>query len=363
MNIELHSITIRELFDGYKDSGDDGVVAYGGRLDVRPKYQREFVYKDKQRDAVIDTVMKRFPLNVMYWVKKDDGNYEVLDGQQRTISICQYLQSDFSINALYFHNLQQDLKDAILDYELMVYFCEGGDTEKLEWFKTINIAGEKLSDQELRNAVYSGEWLTEAKKYFSRVGGPAFKSGDRYVKAEVIRQGLLERALQWICLRDECSIEDYMAKHQHDATADDLWTYYRKVIYWVEAIFPQYRKEMKGVAWGDLYHRFGEGKHKPEEIEEEVNKLMKDDDVTNKAGIYTYVFTREEKYLSIRAFSASDKRQKYEEQKGVCPECKQHFRIDEMEADHVRPWSKGGHTELKNCQMLCKECNRKKSNG
>jgi len=362
MEINKTTIKVRDLFEGYKDSQQNGVIAYGGRLDVRPAYQREFVYKDKQRDAVIDTLTKGFPLNTMYWVKKEDGNYEVLDGQQRTISICQYLNSDFSIDALYFHNLQQDLREAILNYELDVYICEGGDTEKLEWFKTINIAGEKLSLQELRNAVYSGSWLSEAKKYFSYIGCPGVKVGDKYVVAEVIRQGLLEKALIWISMRDNCTIEDYMARHQHDLDAADLWKYYREVIEWIEGLFLYYRKEMKQVDWGTLFHKYGNNKYNPTDIKEEVDKLMADEDVSKKAGIYPYIFTREEKYLSIRSFDTSTKRQKYEEQQGNCPICGNHFKIDEMEADHIIPWSKGGHTTLDNCQMLCKKCNREKGN-
>lgn len=362
MQINKTTIKVRDLFEGYKDSGADGVVAYGGRLDVRPKYQREFVYRDKQRDAVIDTVSKGFPLNTMYWVKKDDGSFEVLDGQQRTISICQYLSSDFSIDALYFHNLQQDFKDAILDYELDVYICEGGDSEKLQWFRTINIAGEKLSEQELRNAVYSGSWVTDAKRYFSRVGCVGMKVGDRFVVADVIRQGLLEKALSWISLRDNCSIEDYMGRHQHDIEATDLWDYYRAVIEWVEGIFPHYRNDMKKVPWGELYHEFKDGKYNNADIEAEVDRLMMDEDVTKKAGIYQYIFTHDERYLSIRAFSQSEKRQKYEAQGGNCPVCGLHFKIEEMEADHIVPWSKGGHTSLDNCQMLCKKCNREKGN-
>lgn len=166
MKIELKKIKIRELVEGYKDSNEEGVVGWGGRLNIRPKYQREFVYKDKQRDAVIDTVSKGFPLNVMYWVKCGNDEYEVLDGQQRTISICQYVSGIFSYDMRYYHNLQEDEQKNILDYELMVYFCEGSDSEKLQWFQTINIAGEKLTEQEIRNAVYSGAWTTDAKRYF-----------------------------------------------------------------------------------------------------------------------------------------------------------------------------------------------------
>ena len=166
MKIQLNEITIREVSNGYLNSDEEGVVGYGEKLNIRPKYQREFVYKDKQRDAVIETIKKNFPLNVMYWVKNEDGSFEVLDGQQRTISFCEYIAGTFSLNNLYFHNLTDVEKNQILDYKLMIYFCEGNDKEKLDWFKIINIAGEKLTDQELRNAIYTGTWLIDAKRYF-----------------------------------------------------------------------------------------------------------------------------------------------------------------------------------------------------
>ena len=173
MKIELKEITVKKLTDGFADNAEQGVVAYGGKLDIRPPYQREFIYKDKQRDAVIDSVRKDFPLNVMYWAVREDGNYEVIDGQQRTLSICQYVNGDFSIKGLAFHNLKDDQQKQILGYKLMVYFCSGTDSEKLDWFRTINIAGEEHPDQELRNAVYAGPWTADAKRYFSKTGCPA----------------------------------------------------------------------------------------------------------------------------------------------------------------------------------------------
>ena len=173
MKIEFKEVTIRELADSYDDSGEDGVTGFGGRLDIRPPYQREFIYKEKQRDAVINTITNDFPLNVMYWSVRNDGNFEIIDGQQRTISICQYVESDFSFNNLYFHNLTSDQQDQILDYKLMIYQCTGTDSERLDWFRTINIAGEQLTDQELRNAVYAGSWVSDAKRYFSKTSCPA----------------------------------------------------------------------------------------------------------------------------------------------------------------------------------------------
>lgn len=367
MKIELHKIPVREVVDGFKDNAIEGVVAYGGKLDVRPKYQREFVYKDKQRDAVIETIKKGFPLNVMYWMVKEDGTYEMLDGQQRTISVGQYVNGDFSLNNYFFHNLTKEEQDQILDYELMIYFCEGTDKERLEWFKTINIAGEKLTDQEIRNAVYTGPWLSDAKLKFSKPNCAAYllaNDGGALLKGSPIRQDYLETALSWI---NDGKIEDYMARHQHDENADELWEYFQDVIAWVRKTFSNYRNEMAHVNWGELYNKFKNKKLNPDKLESEIKELMQDEDVTKKSGIYPYVLTRQEKYLSIRAFTEKMKREAYERQKGVCPWCKkekkqkQKWNIEEMEADHITPWREGGKTIAENCQMLCKEHNRTKS--
>lgn len=356
MDIKLKEITVRQLTKGYEDKAEAGVVGYGGKLDIRPPFQREFVYKDKQRDAVINTVTKDFPLNVMYWAVRDDGGYEIIDGQQRTISLCQYVSGEFSINGLAFHNLKKDKQEQILNYRLMIYFCSGTDSEKLEWFRTINIAGERLSDQELRNAVYSGSWVSDAKRYFSKNSRP--KIGDDYLSGVANRQEYLETAIDWI---SGGNIEEYMSKHQHDKDAKALWTYFQAVINWVETTFTNYRKEMKGVPFGFLYNEFKENKLDSKKLEKEIAKLMEDEDVTNKKGIYSYVLTRKEKFLNIRTFNDRQKREAYERQKGVCPVCKKKYKIEEMEADHITPWHKGGKTSANNCQMLCEEDNRRKS--
>lgn len=361
MKIELHNITVRELANGYIDNNEDGVLAYGGRLDVRPPYQREFVYKEKQRDAVIDTLTKGYPLNVMYWAVRDDGTYEIIDGQQRTISICQYVNGDFSFKFRFFHNLQDDEKEQILNYTLQIYICTGTDSEKLKWFETINIAGAELSKQELRNAVYSGSFVTDAKRYFSRNGCPGYNLGLNYVKGDVKRQEFLERAIEWICVPSEMTIEQYMAQHQHDHNANHLWLYYQGVIAWVKSVFPKYRKEMKGLKWGVLYAKFKDASFNTDEIEEEVKRLMADDDVEDKKGIYEYILTRKEKVLNIRKFSDSQKRTAYERQNGICPRCNEHFDFEFMEGDHIVPWCKGGKTTIENLQMLCVSCNREKS--
>lgn len=361
MKIELHRIPVREVIAGYKDSAEEGVVAFGGKLDIRPKYQREFVYKDKQRDAVIETIKNGFPLNVMYWVKTDQGNFEVLDGQQRTISIGQYVSGDFSLNNYHFHNLTAEEQKQILDYELMIYFCEGTDRERLDWFRIINIAGEKLTEQELRNAVYTGPWLSDAKLKFSKTNCVAYllaNDGGQLLSGSPIRQEYLETALLWI---NDGKIEDYMAKHQHDQNADELWEYFQNVIAWARKTFTNYRREMNSVQWGELYNQFKDAKLDADKLETEIKELMQDEDVTKKSGVYPFVLTRQEKYLSIRAFTDKMKRESYERQKGKCPQCKKHFEIQEMEADHIKPWHEGGKTIAKNCQMLCKQDNRTKS--
>jgi hypothetical protein len=356
MKIELKEISVHALTNGYQDNEENGVVGFGGKLDIRPPYQREFVYDEKERNAVINTLQKNFPLNVMYWAVREDGNFEVIDGQQRTISICQYVNGDFSINGLAFHNLPKDKQDQILNYTLMVYFCSGTDSEKLDWFETINIAGKVLTPQELRNAVYSGSWVSDAKRYFSKNSRP--KIGDEYLTGSANRQEYLETAIDWI---SKGSIKEYMSKNQHETNANELWLYFQAVINWIKATFPKYRKEMKGIKWGFLYNDYKDQKFDPKKLEDEITTLMLDEDVENKKGIYIYVLTRKERFLNIRAFSDKQKREAYERQKGICPVCTEEFQIEEMEGDHITPWHLGGKTTADNCQMLCKDDNRRKS--
>ena len=356
MNIDLINIKIRELADQYVDNKEEGVFGYGGKLDIRPPYQREFVYKDKQRDAVIDTVLKNFPLNVMYWSVIDDGNFEIIDGQQRTISICQYVNGDFSYNDMYFHNLQKDEQERILNYELTIYLCSGSDSEKLDWFETINIAGEELTDQELRNAVYHGPWVSDAKRYFSKTGCPAYQIGGDYLSGSAIRQDYLETAIKWI---NKGEVNEYMAKNQQNPTAIELWTYFQSVISWVEAIFIVKRtKLMKGLQWGDYFNEFKELSLDPKTIEKQISALILDKEVTSQKGIYAYLLSGKEKFLNIRKFDDDQKRRAYEKQKGICTKCKEHFELREMDGDHIVLWKDGGKTVDENCQMLCIPCNR-----
>lgn len=358
MKIQLKEITIREVSSWYVNNDEEWVVWLGGKLNIRPKYQREFVYKDKQRDSVIETVTKNFPLNVMYFVKNNDETFEVLDWQQRTISICEYVAWKYSINYRYFHNLEKEEQEQILDYKLMVYFCEWTDKEKLDWFKTINIAWEKLTEQELRNAIYTGSLLTDAKKYFSKTNCPAYNIASDYINGSPIRQDYLETTISWI---SDNNIEKYMSENQHNVNASELWQYFQSVINWVKIIFPNYRKEMKWIDFWILYNQYKNTFFDSNKLEQEITKLMQDEDVTKKSWIYEYLLTWKEKFLSIRAFTEKQKREVYEKQAGICTHCKKHFNLSEMEADHITPWHSWWKTTSDNCQMLCKNCNRVKS--
>lgn len=373
MKIELKKVTVRDVAENYRDNAEEGVIGFDGKLNIRPKYQREFVYDTKQRDSVLETIRKGFPLNVMYWAVNEDGSFEVLDGQQRTISFCKYVAGDFSINVdghpMAMHNLNQPQKDQILNYELMVYVCEGNDQDKLDWFRTINIAGAELTPQELRNAVYTGPWLTHAKSIFSKTGGAAYGLSSKYVTGAPIRQELLERAIKW---KSAGNIEQYMSAHQLDQNANELWMHFQNVIWWVQNTFTIYRKEMKAVEWGPLYDRYKDQQFNTEDIERRIGELMQDPDVTKHSGIYPYLLTGEERHLSIRKFEDREIRAAYERQKHMCARgtrCRtpgnenglRLFNLNEMQGDHITPWSKGGKTVAENCQMLCVACNREKS--
>lgn len=377
MQITETKVKVSDLCKNYSDNGDGGVYAYDGKLTVRPAYQREFVYRDKQRDAVIETVRKGYPLNVMYWSKTGDNTYEILDGQQRTISICQYCNKDFPIkvngNDKFFHNLTDTERKQIEDYELTIYICDGTEKEKLEWFKVINIAGETLTPQELLNATYTGTWLSDAKNYFSKRNCVAGQMADGYIKGNPIRQDYLAKALSWIADRD--GLEDgqrYMAIHQHDADANDLWLYFQSVINWAKMMFPIKRKGITDSQdWGLLYNEYHDKQYNTNTLEADIQRLLMDDDVTKNAGIIHYVLSDrtkyDEKYLSIRAFTDAQKRRAYEKQAHKCPFCVKNgidtqYEFEDMQGDHIIPWSQGGRTVDDNLQMLCQRCNNDKSN-
>jgi len=370
MKIELKQITIKELVEKYSDNDEEGVFGYDGKLNIRPPYQREFIYDEKRRNEVIKTVYNKLPLSIFYWATCNDGTYEVLDGQQRTISICSFVNGDFSVilddNARYFHNFTKQEKEEFLDYELLIYECSGSEKEKMDWFRVINIATAVLTNQEIRNAVYHGSFVTDARKYFSKTNCPAYNTAEKYLAGNCLRQDYLETALEWISQKENTTIDDYMALHQNDISASPLYSYFSKVIAWTKATFPNYRKEMKGLPWGILYNKYYNRDYDINALENEIKTLMQDDDITSQKGIYEYLLSgkaeESERLLSIRKFTDRQKRKAYERQSGICPKCGKHFEFVEMDGDHITPWSKGGKTTDENCQMLCKKCNNKKSN-
>ena len=361
MNIEQREVTIAELTKSYSDDGEGGVVGFGGMLDIRPPYQREFVYKDKQRDDVIRSVLAKFPLNVMYWAARPDGTFEVLDGQQRTISICQYVNGEFSIDERYFNNQPEDVQERIRNYKLTVYLCDGEPSEKQEWFKIVNIPGEELTEQELRNAIYPGPWLAAAKQRFSRQNCVAQNLSDGYVKVGPVRQGLLETAIRWV---SDDNIEDYMGQYQHASDARELWAHFVAVIEWVKLTFPVERPSlMRDVDWGPVYAKHGRDALAPDQLEAEIHQLLSlkkpgiENVIRKPSGVYQYVLDGDERHLNLRTFDKAQKIAAYERQCGKCEYCGKHCDFRQMEGDHVKPWKEGGLTTDDNLQMLCKPCN------
>ena len=376
MKIEMIKVPVKELIQNYsEDDQTSRVRAWGGKLDVRPEYQREYVYSDDKRDAVINTILKGFPLNIMYFVDRKDGTYEVLDGQQRIISICRYAMNQFSVkipsasggfNTVNRPNLFDEDAKKFEDYELQVYICEGTDKEKLEWFQIINIAGEELETQEIRNAIYHSAWLTDAKSLFSRRNCVVNKKYGKYLSGDYIRQKFLETAFTWHAdyegITGKDAVVDYMQQHRQDKNADELWRYFESVFDWVESTFGKFDKTMKGVKWGLLYNQHKDDKLDVGDIQKRIPELMADKEVQKKSGIYEYLLTGEEKVLSLRTFDEDEKLTMYHRQGGKCAICGKPFDIKDMHGDHVKPWSKGGRTTIDNGQMLCVTCNLAKSN-
>lgn len=378
MIINEMNLPIRDLVAQYNEDDSSGrVSAMSGCLDVRPEYQREFVYNEKQQSAVINTVMNQFPLNIMYFVRRPDDTFEVLDGQQRIISICRYiinsaisariLAATGGFNMVNFNNLGAAAKEAFLDYPLRVYICEGTDKEKLDWFQIINIAGEVLEQQESRNALYHGPWLSNAKSAFSRRNCTAHRKYGKYMVGDYIRQKYLETAFAWKAEEEgytgKDAIVQFMQAHRNDPNADELWNYFEAVFDWVQRIFgASADKSMKGVPWGHLYNAHKGDNLDPAFLQAEVKRLLADSEVQKKAGIYPYLLTGEEKYLNIRQFDSDVALSAYHAQGGKCAICGQAKDFKDMHADHIKPWSRGGKTVRENCQMLCTPCNIKKSN-
>lgn len=381
MIINMMKLPVRDLIQGYmEDDATSRVRAWGGKLDVRPEYQREFVYADDKRDAVINTILKGFPLNIMYFVDRKDGSYEVLDGQQRIISICRYATNKFSVkipaatggfNTVNYPNLFDEDRDRFLDYELQVYVCEGSDKEKLEWFEIINIAGETLSNQEIRNAIYHSAWLTDAKSAFSRRNCAAYKNYGKYLNGDYIRQAFLETAFRWAADADgitgKDAVEQYMQLHRNDKNADALWKYFEDVFRWVKDTFGKnIDPTMKGVQWGLLFNQHRNDNLDSVYMQKRMKELLPDKEIGKHSGIYQYLLEGEtaeaEKYLSLRRFEKDEMAMKYHEQGGLCAICGKPFDMKDMHGDHIVPWSKGGKTNYDNLQMLCVPCNLAKSN-
>ncbi|KAF5061950.1 hypothetical protein DSECCO2_310060 [anaerobic digester metagenome] len=364
MEIKPHQITIKQLFEDYTDMGEEGVFGFNGKLNIRPPYQRELVYDASEQAEVIASVRKGFPINVMYWMDNENGTFELLDGQQRTLSICRFIDGEFPLdidgNPKFYDNLTEDQQNKILNYELTIYYCIGSDTERLDWFRIINIAGKKLTDQELRNAVYNGAWVTAAKKIFSKTNCYAYNLGGNYIRGDSIRQEIFETVLLWACNKDNiATIEKYMALHQHDSDAKKLKEYFTSIIDWIEKVFPEYHPKMKGLPWGLYFNKYYNRIYDITEVKNRVHELMDDPEVTRYAGVFEYILGGEKdvRLLSLRQFDEPTKRAKYKQQNGICPMCGESFAYNEMHGDHIKPWAKNGTTTIENCQMLCARCN------
>ena len=378
-------ITIAELCKGfvYNELECKGLYGLSGRLTIQPEYQRNYIYDDGKHDvAVIESVLKGYPIGLIYFNQTADGRYEVLDGQQRITSIGRFMTHKLPIEwngkPLYYEEkMDANLKRLIDETQLTIYICEGEETEIKEWFKTINIVGIRLNDQELRNAIYSGPFVTSAKAEFSNSQNSNVQKWNAYIKGDVKRQEILERALDWV---SHGKIDDYMARHRSDTGINELKSYFTSVIDWISATFMGTEKEMQGLEWGRLYEQYHNTPYDPEKLWQRVEALMADEYVTNKHGIFEYVLGGEKdtKLLNIRLFDKNVIKAVYKKQtqqaqaKGVsnCPLCAighganktKIWSEKEMDADHVTAWSKGGSTDAKNCQMLCKTHNQAKGN-
>ena len=370
MTIKQIEVTVGDIARGYINNEEQGVRGYGGQLDIRPPYQREFIYNENEQQAVISTVLKGYPLNVMYWVRRSEDAecpYEVMDGQQRTLSLCEYVDGKFAYDFKNFFNQPADIQKLILDYPLTIYLCEGEPSEKLEWFKTINIAGKPLNEQEINNAVYAGPFVTDAKRHFSKSNCGAYRLGKDLVNGTPIRQEFLKKALEWMSEHETRegkpqSVVGYMAEHQHDPNANNLWTYFQNVLNWTITNFDlkKFKKIMKGLNWALYYDKYHGITLDTADLASRISKLILDSDVQKQMGIIPYVLTGDERHLDLRSFPEDIKLAVWEKQHHICPSCQKEFDYEFMEGDHITPWREGGRTVIENCQMLCRECNRRK---
>lgn len=386
MKTELRTdITVREICDGfvYNEYEGKGLFGLSGKLTIQPEYQRNYIYADGKKDvAVIDSLLKGYPLGLIYFVKVDEDKYEVLDGQQRITSFGRFITGKFDIkdedDRYYkFSGLAEDLREKILNTPLTIYICEGTESEIKQWFKTINIAGVPLNEQELSNAIHSGPFVTKAKEEFSNSKNSNIQKWSAYISGNVLRQDFLRTALEWV---SKDHIDAYMSKHRFDDNIDELKAYFNSVIDWISSVFIDVDSKMCGLKWGRLYEQYHKNSYNPQEVSVKVRELLEDPCVTDKKGIWEYILDgcQHSELLNIRVFDEPTKKSVYMQQtrnaqeKGVsnCPLCalghdSNKTRIwtqKEMDADHVTAWSKGGATDIKNCQMLCKTHNRAKGN-
>ncbi|MGL6226508.1 MAG: HNH endonuclease family protein [Thermoguttaceae bacterium] len=388
MNTSLKTYAVREMIDGfvYNELEGKGLFGLSGKLTIQPEYQRNYIYAEKNREAaVIDSLLKGYPLGLIYFNDVDDEHFEVLDGQQRITSIGRFITGKFSVqdeNKRWqsFNSLATDKKKKILDSELLVYHCAGNESEIKEWFKTINIAGVPLNEQELLNAIYSGPFVTLAKAEFSNSGNSNVQHWCRYVKGSASRQDFLATALSWVAASQEMDTDHYMAAHRFDRNISEIKTYFNSVVDWVAIVFNTVPPEMCGLEWGRLYEEYHTCAYDPAKVLEAVRRLYRDDYVRNHRGIFEYILGGEmdTKLLDVRVFDDPTKKSVYTKQTekaknekiSNCPLCavghesskSKIWELKDMDADHVTAWSKGGATEMKNCQMLCKSHNRAKGN-
>lgn len=378
-------ITIEQICTGfiYNELEGKGLFGLSGKLTIQPEYQRNYIYADGKKDvAVIESILKGYPLGLIYFNKVSEDKFEVLDGQQRITSFGRYVTNKFAVRdehgmEQYFSGIASDKQARILGTKLLIYECEGSESEIKEWFRTINIAGVPLNDQELLNAVYSGPFVTRAKEAFSNSQNANIQKWSAYVKGPADRQQFLQTALDWV---SQGNIGDYMSRHRYKNDITELNTYFNTVIDWVSGVFPDVEKEMCGLEWGKLYEKYHNQAYDPRKVSEEVRRLYGDPYVKNRKGIFEYILggSVETNLLDIRVFEEAIKRSAYAKQKEVaekqgisnCPLCaighdankNKLWGPSEMEADHVAAWSKGGSSDIGNCQMLCKTHNRAKGN-
>lgn len=378
-------ITVEDICKGfvYNELEGKGLFGLSGTLTIQPEYQRNYIYADGKRDvAVIDSILKTYPLGLIYFNKTADNRFEILDGQQRITSIGRFITNKFAIqdsNGMqqYFSGIASDKQDLILQTKLLIYECEGTESEIKEWFKTINIAGIPLNNQELLNAIYSGPFVTLAKEEFSNSQNANIQKWSAYVSGSVNRQDFLERALDWV---SKGNINDYMSRNRFNDNINELKVYFNSVIDWISGIFIDVESEMRGLEWGRFYETYRKQAYNPQTVSEQVKKLYADPYIKNRKGVFEFILggSTDTKLLDVRIFDEATKKSVYakqtaeSEKNGVsnCPLCAighdankaKIWSLKDMDADHVTAWSKGGATDIANCEMLCKTHNRAKGN-